>query len=163
MATELDRAIGDLTLIAIYYLLWIGKYTVKGARNETKQTVQFKFEYISFFKKNAHGQHRCIPGHALAHLIATADRAMLKLDNQRNGWKGVCVYQEANGDVYLCPVRALGPRFLHLKDHGADGKTFLSSYWMESSKGDVTAENISRALKLAAVELQYPTNKGIHI
>jgi hypothetical protein len=42
LATEQDRAVGDLTLIAFHYLLWIGKYTIKGNRNETKQTVQFK-------------------------------------------------------------------------------------------------------------------------
>jgi hypothetical protein len=41
-ATSLDRAIGDLSLIAFYYLLRIGEYTVKGNRNNTKQTVQFK-------------------------------------------------------------------------------------------------------------------------
>jgi len=29
-ATPLDQAIGDLTLIALYYLLRIGEYTVKG-------------------------------------------------------------------------------------------------------------------------------------
>jgi hypothetical protein len=42
LATEQDRAVGDLTLIAFYYLLWIGEYTIKGNQNETKQTVQFK-------------------------------------------------------------------------------------------------------------------------
>ena len=31
------------------------------------------------------------------------------------------------------------------------------------TKADVTAENISRALKSAATELQYPINKGIPI
>jgi hypothetical protein len=50
-ATERDRAVGDLTLIAFYYLLRIGEYTIKGNRNETKQTVQFKREDITFSKK----------------------------------------------------------------------------------------------------------------
>jgi hypothetical protein len=36
LATELDQAIGDLTLIAFYYLLRIGEYMVKGSRNNTK-------------------------------------------------------------------------------------------------------------------------------
>jgi len=31
----------------------------------------------------------------------------MKLDNKKNGWKGVCVYLEANGKEFLCPVRAL--------------------------------------------------------
>jgi len=51
-ANSLDQAIGDLTLIAFYYLLRIGEYTVKGAHNETKQTVRFKYKDITFFKKN---------------------------------------------------------------------------------------------------------------
>jgi hypothetical protein len=36
LATELDQAIGDLTLIAFYYLLRISEYTVKGLHNDTK-------------------------------------------------------------------------------------------------------------------------------
>jgi hypothetical protein len=44
-----------------------------------------------------------------------ADGATMKLDNQKNGWKGVCVYQEANGNPLNCPVKALGRRYLHLR------------------------------------------------
>jgi hypothetical protein len=55
LATELDQAIGNLTLIGFYYLLRIGEYTVKGSRNDTKQTVQFKFEDITFFQKECSG------------------------------------------------------------------------------------------------------------
>jgi hypothetical protein len=162
-ATERDRAVGDLTLVAFYYLLRIGEYTIKGNHNETKQTVQFKREDITFFKKNRHGQLRCLPRDAPDSLILTADGATLKLDNQKNGWKGVCVYQEANGDSYQCPVRALGRRYIHLRKHGSGAKTFLSTFWMDGVRLDVTAENISRALKSAAAELQYPTSKGIPI
>jgi hypothetical protein len=127
-ATERDRAVGDLTLIAFYYLLRIGEYTIKGIRNETKQTVQFKRENITFFKKNRLGQLRCLPREESDHLIATADGATLKLDNKKNGWKGVCVYQEANGEGYNCPVRALGRRYVHLRQHGAGATTFLSTF-----------------------------------
>ncbi len=48
------QAIGDLTLITFYYLLRIGEYiTVKGKRNNTKQTVQFKLEDVTFYKKTS--------------------------------------------------------------------------------------------------------------
>jgi hypothetical protein len=87
----------------------------------------------------------------------------MKLYNQKNRWKGVCIYQEANGKNYLCPVRALGRRFIHIRLHGGTAKTFLSLYWVKGARTDVTAEHISWALKLAATELQYPTNKGIPI
>jgi hypothetical protein len=62
-----------------------------------------------------------------ATLIATADGVTMKLDNQKNGWKGICIYQKDNGDDYLCPVKALGQHLLHLHLHGGTGKTFLSS------------------------------------
>ncbi len=50
--TAHTRAVGDLALIAFYYLLRIGEYTIKGKRNKTKQTVQFKLEDVTFYKKN---------------------------------------------------------------------------------------------------------------
>jgi hypothetical protein len=52
---------------------------------------------------------------------------------------------------------------MHLRKHGAGAKTFLSTFWMDGVRLDVTAENISRALKSAAAELQYPMSKGIPI
>ncbi len=55
MGTEMEKAVADLTLIAFYFLLQVGEYTVKGSRNSTKQTVQFKYEDITFFRKNARG------------------------------------------------------------------------------------------------------------
>ncbi len=81
MGTEKEKAAADLTLIAFYYLLRVGEYTVKGSRNSTKQTIQFKYEDITFFCKNARGQLRCLPCNAPDNLIATADGATLKLDN----------------------------------------------------------------------------------
>jgi hypothetical protein len=117
----------------------------------------------TFFKKNEYGKLRCLPRNAAPSLIATADGATMKLDNQKNGWKGVCIYHEANGEEFLCPVRALGRGYIHIRRHGGSPKTMLSSYWSDGALADVTAKHISRALKSAATELQYPTNKGILI
>jgi hypothetical protein len=116
-------------MIAFYYLLRIGEHTVKCTRNNSKQTVQFKYEDVTFLRKNNLGQLRCLPRDAPDELISTADGATLKLDNQKNGWKGVCVYHETNGHLLNCPVRALGRRYLHLRKHQADSKTFLSAYF----------------------------------
>ena len=48
-ATELTKAVGDLSLIAFYYLLRVGEYTTKHSQNSTKQTKQFKLEDVQFF------------------------------------------------------------------------------------------------------------------
>ena len=63
-----------------------------------------------------------------------------------------------------CPVRALGRRYLHLQNNGVDRKTFLSAYFNEpTERADITNENITRALKMAATALEYPTVKGTPI
>jgi hypothetical protein len=126
--------------------------------------VQFKYEDVSFFKKNTRGHLRCLPCNAPASLISSADGATLKLDNQKNGWKGLCVFHKLNGDEWHCPVCALAHQYLHLCDMGADAKTFLSTYYDDKSRrGDVTNKDVSTALKAVATILDYPTAKGIPI
>jgi hypothetical protein len=143
-------------MIVFYCLLHIGKYTTKRTRNNSKQKEEFKLGDITFFRKDAQGNLRCLPHDAHADLIESADGATMKLDNQKNGWKGVCVYQQANGDPVDCPVRALGQRYVPLCLHGATNRTIISAYYYGSKRFDVTAEHISTVLKMAARALEYP-------
>jgi hypothetical protein len=108
LATALDHTVADLTTIVFYYLLQIGEYTVKETRNKTKCTVQFKMEDVTFFKKDKRRCIMCFSRNAPLANILAADGATLKLDNQKNGHKGVCVYQQTTGDPIHCLVPALG-------------------------------------------------------
>jgi hypothetical protein len=161
--TILGQAIGDLSLIAFYYLLRVGEYTIKGTRNKSKWTVQFKLEDITFFGRNPLEQLRCLPRDAPFEELLTVEGATLKLDNQKNGWKGVCVYQQHNGDPLWCPVQAIARRVIHMRKHNATGKDYLLAYYENGICKDVKAEDMSRHLKLAAGLLNYPTRKGIPI
>jgi hypothetical protein len=154
-ATTLESAVGDLTLIAFYYLLRVGEYTTKQTRNETKQTVQFKVEDVTFFSTH-NGRLQQLPRNAPDHLLLSAHSATLKLDNQKNGWKGVCVHQEHNGELIMCPVRALARRVIHIRQHNSDPTTFLSAFYDKGTRRDVSDKNISAALKMAALALGYP-------
>ena len=60
-STEMVKAVGDCEIIAFYYLLQVGEYTVKKQINETKQTVQFKLEDTMFFCQDAKGHLRQLP------------------------------------------------------------------------------------------------------
>ena len=162
-ANELDKAIGDLVLIAFYYLLRVGEYTIKGHRNETKQTVQFRVADVTFFKRDPAGRLRQLSRSASDADILSADSATLKLDNQKNGWKGVCIHQEHNGDEAHCPVRALGRRYTHIRSNTPDSSTFLSAFFVNNARFDVTDRDIRASLKQAAAALQYPALKGIPI
>ena len=162
-ANELDKAIGDLVIIAFYYLLRVGEYTIKGNRNNTKQTVQFRLQDVTFFKRDSAGRLRQLSRSASDVELLTADSATLKLDNQKNGWKGVCVHQEHNGDDKHCPVRALGRRCVHIRNNTHDSSTYLSAFFVGDTRFDVTDRDIRFSLKKAATALQYPSLKGIPI
>ena len=86
----------------------------------------------------------------------TAHSATLKLDNQKNGWRGVCIHQEANGEDVACPVRALGRRYIAIRAHNANPKLPLSLYYTKGVRHDITDKHIRAALKLAASALGYP-------
>ena len=143
-ATPCQRATGDLALIAFYYLLRVGEYTAKGSRRDSKRTVQFKLEDVTFFKKDKRGQLLQLPNNALFTDILSADSATLKLENQKNGWKGVCIHQETNGDPILCPVRALGRRVFHLRENTPlyQPKLTLSAYFANGQRFDTTDNDI---------------------
>ena len=79
-ARELDRAIGDLTMIVFYYLLCTGEYTTKGTRNNSKQTEEFKMGNITFFAKDKQGNLRFLPQDATADLLAAADGATMNVE-----------------------------------------------------------------------------------
>ena len=51
-----QKAIADLTLIAFYYLLRVGKYTCRTKRNIEKQMVQFRIQDVTFSKRNKEGR-----------------------------------------------------------------------------------------------------------
>lgn len=162
-ATPLQASVGDLVLIAFYYLLRIGEYTGKPSRNSSKQTVQFRVKDVTFFKRDDAGRLRQLPRNSPDHIIMSADSATLKLDNQKNGWKGVCIHHQTNGDSFLCPIRALGRRVCHIRAHTKNINATLSTFFVKGKPQEVNHNHISSALKLAAAALDYPSCKGIPI
>ena len=81
-----------------------------------------------------------------------ADSPTLKLYNEKNGWKGVCVHQNANGEKFMCVVCAIGRRYCYIrKASGGDWKIRISAYWDDSKICcDITDEDIRRNIKFAA-------------
>ena len=136
---------------------------VKGLRNDTKQTVQFKLEYAMIFLLDAKGCLRQPTFNALDKVIVSAEGPTLKLDNQKNGWKGVCVYQEHNGYQNFSPVKALGRRCVSIRQSMSNKKTCLSAYWVGGKRKYLTAENMSTTLEFASTALNYSSLKGIPV
>ena len=159
-ALNQTRAVGDLVMMAFYYLLRVGEYTSKGYRNDTKQTVEFRAEHVTFFGKDSKGKLVQLSLDEPDEVIMAAESATLMLENQKNGWHGVCVNHEHNGDEIFSPTRAIGRRICHLRKHGGKGwkKLTLSTVFQESGKKrKVTDNDIRVALKTAAAALDYPS------
>ena len=162
--TAKGLAIGDLIIIAFYFLLRIGEYTVKRTKNDTKRTVQFRMMDVIFFKKDKHGRLRQLKHDATDKQIMRADGATLRLSDQKNGHKGACIHQEHNGHRYFSPVRAVGRRYCHIRQHTKDPEAFLSAYFESpGNKLDVNDNDIRRALKVAAVAKNYESFRGIPV
>ena len=162
-ASPLDHAIGDLATIAFYYLLRIGEYTTKNYRNNTKRTVQFRVKDVTFFTSTPNGAISQLSRRAPLEALLTATSATLKLDNQKNGWKGVCIHHHTNGHSHCCPVKALARRVAHIRHNTPDDSTFLSAFFINSTQFDVTDTDMRKSIKAAATILDYPANKGIPI
>ena len=91
-AIDVVEAVGDLALIAFYFLLRVGEYTVKGRAVATsaadvseKQTEQFRVRDARFFALALEGSQVQIPPHASDEAIMNARSATLRLGNQKNG------------------------------------------------------------------------------
>jgi hypothetical protein len=60
-------------------------------------------------------------------------------------------------------VRALARRYSHIRRKTSDLSTFLSAFFVNNSRYDVTDNDMRRSLKQAAQLLNYPSLKGIPI
>ena len=116
-----------------------------------------------FFCQDSKVNLRQLPINAQDEEILSADGATLKQDNQKNGWKGVCVYQEHNGYEKFIPVRALGRRYISIRKKVSNKNTYLSAYWVGGIRKDPNAENMIAVLKIATTALNYLYLKGIPI
>ena len=160
-ATEKDKAVADLVMIAFYYLLRVGEYTAKGKGHQDweesqTQTQPFRLKDIAFFSRHPSTDRlvRLSPN-ASDDEIMSASNATLKLGNQKNGWKDVCINHEHNLHETLCGVRAIGRRYCHIRRNSSNPNTPLFTYY-EGGKGKrVNDQDIREAVKMAARQLDY--------
>ena len=89
--TSHTQAVGDLALIAFYYLLRIGEYTVKSKRSNTKQTVQFKLEDVTFSNERSWDSSAASQKTRLTNSSCPPTAQPLSLTTRKTDGKG-CAY-----------------------------------------------------------------------
>ena len=68
-----------------------------------------------------------------------------KIENQKNGWKNVAVCHEHSGNPLFSPVQAAGRRHCYIRKYGQE-KTYLSAYWVDGKRCDVSRDDVSEAI-----------------
>jgi len=116
------RAIGELTIIAFYFLLRVGEYTQHGRGQ--RRTQQFRLCDTKFFA-NGHEIHHSQLGQ-YGHQV---NLVSLTIDNQKNGKRGETLSHHAltNGNP-CCPVRAVVARVCDMVNDGATPETLLCAF-----------------------------------
>ena len=112
-------------------------------------TEQFKLEDCRFFNLDKFGQLKPLSKFASDEDIMLAGSETLKLDNQKNGWKVLCIHQHANGGEFMCVATVTSVRLL--AEIGKYGYQHIGT----TSKNfcDITDEDIQRNVKFAATEI----------
>jgi len=93
------RTVANLVVLAFFFLLRVGEYTQTTDKRD-KQTVPIRRQDVKLWRKNKLLDHR-LPFEELI----SADAVTIRLENQKNGFKGAILHHYASHQD-LCPVRS---------------------------------------------------------
>ena len=107
------------------------------------------------------GKLRQLSSNATDEEIRSAVSATLRLGNQKNGWKNVCINHHSTKNKRMCPVKSVGEVVINIRKFSKDDNTLLSTYKEGGKVRDITDKDMRKAVKLAAAELDYPNEHNI--
>jgi len=145
------KAVGELTLIAFFFLLRVGKYTYHGQKQ--RRTQQFRLQDMKFFaagKEIAHGKLQ----------NQSIDTVSLTIDNQKNGRRGDTLSHHALANNPCCPVHAVVARAIDMVEDGAVPDTLICSFREATTLPwqHVRSNDILQAVKHAIPALKLEDN-----
>jgi hypothetical protein len=147
--TEKQKAVGDMALIAFFYLLRVGEYTYT-ATTSKKLTQAFRLQDITLWDNNTILE-QSLP---LEALLIRCTAATLRISNQKNGKRNQAIHHEATS-TDTCPAKALIRRIKHITAHTSNPNTIISTYFESSLRAGkiMRATDINSALKAAVLRL----------
>lgn len=159
VGTNRTEAVGDLTIVAFYYLLRSGEYTKprKVKRNgimvRATRTVQFKVKDVGFWKDG-----KILPRRSSLSALLQADAATMKITNQKNGRTGQTLHHESTGPNGA--VAALARRTHHILSNTGSENQLICDVCEDEAWTSVTSTEIVHAVRQAAKSLNLQ-EKGI--
>ena len=153
-----EKAIGDLTIIAFFYLLRVGEYTKpkfttrNGTIVRTTRTIQFSVGNVGFFRN-----HAILPRASNLETLLTADSCTLKITNQKNGRMGQTIHHHAI-DKDNCPIKAAAHRVHHILSNGGTTTNLLCDVYLNKQWIQITSKDIVNAVRASVTALQLYAN-----
>jgi hypothetical protein len=147
--TSKQKGVGDMALIAFYFLLRVGEYT-STAKTTKKLTQAFRIQDVTLWDNNMILDHS-LP---LDALLICCTAATLRISNQKNGKQNQAIHHEATS-FNTCPAKALILRIKHITTHTLDSNTIISTYFDSAiCPGKLMrATDINSTLKAAVTRL----------
>ena len=153
------QAVGDLAVIAFFYLLRVGEYTkpnikvIHGKSRRTTRTQQFTLRNVGFFKDN-----KILPRTSPLKVLLTADSCTLKITNQKNGRMGQTIHHFAT-HRNTCPVQALARRVHHILSNKGTIANYLCDVWNPATYGwdQITPKQMMTGIRSAVSSLNLHT------
>ena len=139
-----------LIIVAFYYLLRVGEYAKPrtvlkdSKRVSATRTKQFVVQNVGFFKNS-----RVILCHSFLIKLLTADIAVLKITNQKNGQMGQVIAQYATGNE-MCLVLSLAHIVHQILSNWVNKNTLLCSYFENGKWGSIESKNVVSMVKSTA-------------
>ncbi len=146
-----DKARGALAIIAFYFLLRVGEYTVTN-KDQGRHTVQFRIRDITLYHNNT-----ILPKTRPLHDLLTATGATMQITEQKNGVKNDTIHHQAFHDQG-CLGRALITQIHHILTNGGNSNTIISAYatneGLKVLTGDDMVHGIREAVKALGLQRQ---------
>jgi hypothetical protein len=143
--TDLQKAIADLILIGLFYLLRPGEHTY-----DRENTHPFRLQDTSFQSTLS-----AVNGSIVTQAeLDAADRVHLCFTTQKNGEKGEALTHGDTDDAFISPLKAVRRRVEHLRTHHASPNTPLHTVFLPNGKTtNVRAGMITNALRASCAVL----------
>jgi hypothetical protein len=140
-STDAAKAIDDMAVSALYYLLRPGEYTGTATDDAALRLQELQLFIGDRFLDT------CV---APISDMEAATSASLVFTNHKNGVRGEVVNHVTSGASHCCPVRALARRAIHLRENDAPPTTPVASYYHNSRRRAIRFVDITDALRAAA-------------
>jgi hypothetical protein len=145
-ATDRQKAVADLAIMAFFFLLRPGEYCKSGDDTESHP---FRLRDVTFSIGTADFNAATAP----LERIQQADYAALYFTTQKNGVRGEAIGHGASGHAVACPLRVLRRRVLYLRSRGAPPDTPLCSVLERNRWRLVPSTAITAGLRASATAI----------